>query len=105
MGLSLHSALMIQNNETLVDTYSNKEKTGYGFIIYMLKRGEIHTKIVSTIPHLPYKTSEEAKKNGEDIIETVKGIDLTPQISGLQKIIDSNDGKVVSEVIRGTKDI
>ena len=47
------SALMIKNNDVSVGTYSNKEKIGYGFIIYLLKEGEIHTEIVSTLPNTP----------------------------------------------------
>ncbi len=37
MGIDLMSALMIQNNDTMVDTYLNKKKTGYGFVVYLMK--------------------------------------------------------------------
>ena len=98
MGLSLQSALMIQGNEILVDTYSNKEKIGYGFIVYMLKREEIHTKIVSTLPYFPYASKEKAKEIGDALVKEVKEMDLSSKISGLQKILSPPGSKIVSEI-------
>jgi len=92
------SALTIQNNEVMVGAYSNKEETGYGFIVYLMKRGEIHTEIVSTVPHHRYASKKEAKKIGEDLVEQVKKMDLSSQISGLQKIVGEKESESISEI-------
>jgi len=100
MGLSLMSALMIQGNETKVETYSNEEKNRYGFIIYLIKEGEIHTEIVSTIPNFPYKSNKEARSEGENLVNVVKEMDLGPEISGLQKKLGNENSKIVSGIIQ-----
>ncbi len=89
---------MIQGNDTMVDTYSNKEETGYGFIVYMMKMGEIHTKIVSTLPTYPYANKKEAKQAGDELVKQARKVDLTPNISGLQKIIGEEESQIVSEI-------
>ena len=76
MGLSRTSALMIQGNKTKVKTYSNKEKTGYGFIIYLMRGEDIHTEIVSTLPHFPYESKKMAKSEGKNLVEKVKELKL-----------------------------
>ena len=100
MGLSLVSALMIQGNETKVETYSNKEKTGYGFIVYLMKEGEIHTEIASTLPNFPYKSREVALSEGENLVKTVKEADFSPKISGLQKTLGNENSKIVLGIIQ-----
>ena len=103
MGISLQSALMIQGNEVSVETYSDKTKTRYGFIVYLMKREDIHTKIVSTLPHFPYENVEMAESAGVDLVGAVKKMDLNPQISGLQKALGSNNCKTSSEIIQKSK--
>ena len=93
------SALMIQGNDVMVDTYSNKEETNYGFIVYLMKQGEIHTKIVSTFPNFPYEDRKKAKEIGEALVKEVKEMDLKPQTSGLQKIIGEKESEAVSKIV------
>lgn len=81
------SALMIQNNEVMVDTYSNKEETRYGFIVYLLKDGDIHTKIVSTLPNFPYNSKKEAKEIGDLLVGKVKKMNLTQEVSEIEKTL------------------
>lgn len=76
MGLSRMSALMIQGNKTKVETYSNKEKTGYGFIVHLMKGEDIHTEIVSTLPHFPYKSRKMAKSEGKNLVKKIKEMEL-----------------------------
>lgn len=97
------SALMIQENEVLVDTYSNKEKVNYGFIVYMIKDGEIHTPIVSTLPHFPYSSEKLALDSGNALVKEVKEIDLRPDKSKLKKIISDEESEVISEIIKESK--
>ncbi len=99
MGLSFMSALMIQGNEISVGVYSNKEKTGYGFMIYLMKEGRVHTEIVGTDPYFPFKTEEEARKEGSKLVEEVRKMDLSPQRSKLKTIMGPEVTKVVSQVI------
>lgn len=99
IGISLYSALMIQNNKVEVDTYHNLKKDSYGFIIYMVKEEEIHTEIISTKPHFPYSTAKEAKTEGDNIVKKIKVLDLKPKVSGLQKIIGEDTKKIVSDIV------
>lgn len=99
MGISLMSALMIQGDDTYVGVYSNKEKTGYGFVVYLMKRGEIHTEIVSTIPNVPFMTEEEAQTAGDELVSQVRGMDLSSQRSKLEDIMGPETKKAVSEVV------
>lgn len=105
MGLSLMSALMIQGNEIRVDTYSNTEKTDYGFIVYLMKDGEIHTNIVDTTPHFPYESKEEAKEMGDLLVEEVRKIDLSSRTSKIEKIIGPENSKIVSGIVSETKNL
>lgn len=70
------SALMIQGNETKVETYHNKDKTGYGFIVYLMKGEDIHTEIVSTLPNFPYKSKKMAASQGKNLVKKVKEMQL-----------------------------
>lgn len=97
MGLSLMSAMMIQGNETSVKTYSNNKRTGYGFIVYLMKKGKIHTKIVSTLPNFPYRNKKVAWKAGDILVEEVRKLDLS---SKLKKPICSETLNTVSEIVR-----
>ena len=76
MVISLMSAMTIQENETMVDTYSNNKETGYGFIVYLMRGKHIHTQIVSTLPRVPYSSRDEAQKAGEDLVKAVREVDL-----------------------------
>jgi hypothetical protein len=100
MGIDLLTAMMIQGNKTMINTYTNKEKKGYGFIVYLMKRGEIHTMLVSTLPNYPYSRKKEAKKAGDNLVEEVRKLDLTPQKSELENIIGKEEAKLVSEVVK-----
>jgi hypothetical protein len=101
MGLSLMSAMMIQRNETLVDTYSNNKKTKYGFIVYLIKGKEIHTEIVSTLPHYPYPTQGIAKIAGDALVKTVRDMDLSPETNKLEKAMGCPEiSKAVSEIVK-----
>jgi hypothetical protein len=91
MGISLQSALMIQGNEVMVDTYTDKTKTGYGFIVYLMKGKGIHTKIISTIPTFPYKSREEAETAGTNLVKKVRSMDLNNHLKGLQKSDNSKN--------------
>jgi hypothetical protein len=87
MDVSLREALMIQGNETLVEVYSDKEKINYGFVVYLMKDGEIHTEIISTVG-FPFKAEKEAQSYADRYLEAVRKMDLSPQKSELEKIID-----------------
>ena len=104
MGIDLMSALMIQGNETMVDTYSKENEKGYGFIVYLMKGGEIHTKIISTLPNVPYDTVKEAKGIGDALVKTIREMDLNPQKSEIEKIIGTEESAMVKKVIDMSKD-
>jgi len=104
MGVSLRSALMIQGNDVSVETYSDKTETGYGFIVYLMKRGEIHTRIVSTLPSFPYESAEIAKEMGTDLVKSVRNVNLKPKISGLQKALGSDTCETTPEIIQKAKE-
>ncbi len=104
MGISLGSLLEIQGNETSVGAYSNKERTGWGFIVYLMREGEIHTEIVSTLPHTPYATKEEAQTAGDALVNMVKKMDLTSQRAEVRKMMGPQLSEDTAEVIRKSRE-
>jgi hypothetical protein len=85
MGLSFMSAFIIKNNEVNVKAYPNKEKTHYGFMVYMGDE-KTYYKIINT-PNCPYLNEEEALSAGERLVQTIKNSNLDPKPSKLEKIL------------------
>ncbi|HTZ42196.1 MAG TPA: hypothetical protein VMC07_03250 [Candidatus Omnitrophota bacterium] len=99
--ISLQSVLMIQGNETCVAFYSNKERNGYGFIVYLMKDGKIQTPIVSTIPYYPYKTQDEAQEEGDSLVRQVRAMNLGAEKSTILEILGEEGRKAVFDALKG----
>jgi hypothetical protein len=93
------SALMIQGNEVACHAIGPYEATGkYGWVIWMLKRGDYHTPILSDdIGH--YDTSEEAVKAAEKLVEEVRKADLEKEKEQLFRGMGEM-APLVQEVVR-----
>jgi hypothetical protein len=87
-----------------VDTYSHKKKPEHSFIVYLMKRGQIHTEIVSRIPHLPYSSAEKAWEAGEQLIENIRNINLSERKSKLMRTLDDEEVKTVSDMAAATRE-
>ncbi|MDO8528584.1 MAG: hypothetical protein Q7S06_01675 [Nanoarchaeota archaeon] len=104
MGISLWSLLAIQGNETSVVVYSDEKKTSYGFVVYLMREREIHTEIVSTLPHTPYTTEEEAQTAGDTLVLRIKEMDLNHQRAKLEGMMGLQVAKDVAEVVKRSRE-
>jgi hypothetical protein len=100
MGLSLLSALEIQGNETLVDTYRNKESGKFGYII-MHGEEKYCRPIVSCNP--VYDSAEIALREGTALMSAVKKLDLSPQRKTLSDILGGETAKTVDSIVQATR--
>ncbi|MCD4771090.1 hypothetical protein K8R30_01590 [archaeon] len=100
MGLSLLSALQIQGNETLVDTYQDKESGKYGYAI-IHNEDKYCRPIVSCNP--AYDSREDALKAGTELMGQVKKLDLSPQGKSLVDIIGGEEtAKTVESIVQAS---
>jgi len=101
MGLSLLSALQIQGNETLVDTYQDKESGKYGYAITYNEDRHCRP-IVSCNP--AYNSRENALTAGTELMEQVKELDLSPQRKSLVDTIGGEEtAKTIEAVVQASK--
>ena len=101
MGLSLLSALEIQENETLVDIYRDKESGKYGYAITH-NEDKYCRPIVSCNP--AYVSREEALKAGNELMQQVKDLDLSPQRKTLVDTMGGEEtAKTVESIVKASK--
>ncbi len=101
MGLSLLSALQIQGNETIVDTYQHKESGKYGCAI-TYNEDRYCRPIVSCNP--AYDSREDALKAGTELMKQVKELDLSPQRKSLVDTMGGEETtKTVNSIVRASK--
>lgn len=101
MGLSLLSALQIQGNETLVDSYKDKESGKYG---YAITHGEERycRPIVSCDP--AYDSRDDALMAGNELMEQIKALDLSPQRKSLVNVVGGEEtAKTIDEIVESSK--
>ncbi len=101
MGLSLLSALQIQGNETIVDTYQHKESGKYGCAT-TYNEDRYCRPIVSCNP--AYDSREDALKAGTELMKQVKELDLSPQRKSLVDTMGGEETtKTVNSIVRASK--
>lgn len=101
MGLSLLSALQIQGNETLVDTYQDRESRKYGYAITHNK-DKYFRLIFSCNP--VYDFREDASTAGTKLMKLVKELDLSYQRKCLVEIIGGEEtAKTIDSIVRASK--
>ena len=93
MGLSLLSVLEIQGNETLVDIYRDKASGKYGYAITH-NEDKCCRPIVSCNP--AYDSREDALKAGDELMQQVKDLDLSPQ---RKTLVDTIGGEETAETV------
>ncbi|MDO8467596.1 MAG: hypothetical protein Q7S56_01455 [Nanoarchaeota archaeon] len=98
MGIDLHTALVIQGNEVYVDTTSKggNDKPPYGFMIYRFERDNYRPILSSD---LIFSEKTRAKEEGEKLVETIKKLDLSKEISKIERIL-GDDKQAVEEVVK-----
>ncbi len=84
MGLSLLSALQIQANDTLVDTYQNPESGKCGYVIIHYEERYFRP-IVSSNP--VYNSREDALTVGTELMKQIKELDLSSQRKSLVDVL------------------
>ena len=101
MGLSLLSAMQIQGNETLVDTYQHKESGKYGYAITH-DEDKYCRPIVSCNP--VYNSRDSALTAGNELMKQVKELDLNPQRKSLVDIMGGEEtAKTVDSIVQASK--
>jgi hypothetical protein len=101
MGLSLLSALQIQGNETLVDTYQHKESGKYGYAITH-NEDKYCRPIVSCNP--VYNSREDALTAGTELMRQVKELNLSPQRKSLVDMMGGEEtAKTVDSIVQASK--
>lgn len=95
MGLSLLSALQIQNNKVRCEpagpSKNNNKWAGWIMLDVEKWRPIVNTEYI-------YNCKEEAIKAMEDMVKTIREADLTPQKEKLSNIM-GEDGPVVGKII------
>ena len=103
MGLSRRSALQIQANETLVDSYENKESGKYGYVITHNEERYCRP-IVSCNP--VYDSKDNALIAGTELMETIKGMDLDPVRKSLVDAVGGTEtAKTIESIVKGSKSV
>lgn len=96
-GINLHTALVIQGNDVNVETYLDKDRKKYGFVISRMERSN-YREIVSTTP--VYDSKRQARKAGKNFVSEVRKMDLSPQQSKLEEIMGPEVTKAVSDITK-----
>ena len=99
MGISLLTALTIQENGADVAVFEDKSSGKYAFQIYSIIREKYRPHATS---EPAYESSEEAKQAGTDILDQVNSLDLSEQKNHLSNTLGEN-GEVVSKIIEASK--
>ena len=84
MGITLLSALTIQENDVNVETYQDKTSQKYGFTIYHRRFGRDRV-LISASPI--YDNPKDAKNEGDKLIKHVRETDLSKQVSDISKVL------------------
>ena len=101
MGLSLLSALQIQGNKTLVDTYQDKESEKYGYAITH-NEDKYCRPIVSCNP--TYNSREDALTTGTEFMEQVKKLDLSTKRKSLVDVVGGEEtAKAIDSIVKASK--
>ena len=101
MGISLYSALQIQENKTLVSTYQDKESPKWGYVIAHDKEKR-YRPIISCNPF--YESEDKALTAGNELVREVKGLDLSPQRKSLvDRIGGTETAKAIDSIVQSSK--
>lgn len=102
MGLSLLSALQIQGNETLIDSYKDNKSGKWGYIITPNEQKYCRP-IVSC--NSVYDSKEIALKEGDEFRDRVRGLDLDPSRKSLVRTVGGTEtAKTIDKIVKGSKD-
>ncbi|MFH1311377.1 MAG: hypothetical protein ABIH65_03150 [Nanoarchaeota archaeon] len=97
MGISLLTALTIQENRTEIAVYNEGGK--FGFYIYSVIRSNHRPQITSKPV---YDSSEIAKKEGEKLLDEIKSLDLDKNRTELSNLLGDAAG-AVEKIVSASK--
>ncbi len=101
MGLSRRSVLQIQANETLVDSYKNKESGKYGYAI--THNEERHCRPI-VLCNPVYDSEANALAGGNKLTDTIKKMDLGPVRKTLVDAVGGGEtAKTVESIVQASK--
>jgi len=100
MGITLHTALVIQGNEVKVYAFSDKESRKFGFEIGYMERDN-YRPLLST--HAVYGSKEEAEKAGNDFVREVKEMDLGEHVRKIQGILPKEERDLVGKIVEDAR--
>ena len=101
MGLSRLQALQIQANETLVDSYKDREFGKYGYAITHNEERYCRP-IVSCNP--VYDSKADALTAGKELMEKIKGMDLEPDKRALVNAVGGTEtAKTIDKIVERSK--
>ena len=97
---SLLTALTIQANEVVVQSYGDTRTGKYGYVVCMpLERN--FRPVVTCAP--VYDSDADARRNGDDYVAEIKNLDLSEQRQGLAALIGPEETKADGEIVRAAR--
>ena len=101
MGLSLSSALQIQGNETLVDSYEDKESGKHGYTI--THNEERYCRPIVSCNSV-YDSKIDALTAGKELMEEIKGMNLEPDRRVLVNAVGGAEtAKTIDDIVESSK--
>ena len=97
IGISLLTALTIQENRTEVALYHEGEK--FGFYIYSVIRDNHRPQITSGPV---YDSSKIAREEGQKLLKGIKSLDLDKEKERLAQIL-GDDAKTIEKIVSASK--
>lgn len=86
-GLTLHTALVIQNNEVVCDAGGPVKGDNEGnYVGWIVLAGDRWHPLLNTTPD--YSTAEAAKKAMENLVIEIRKLDLTKEIDELSSMFE-----------------
>lgn len=98
MGISLLTALQIQENSVLVGV--DQHENGKFSCIIMHGEEKRFRILLSSSP--VYETAKDAEQAGQTTIDQIKGMDLSAQIKELKAPISEEEQEIISKIINAS---
>ena len=98
MGISLLTALIIQNNEVGIYPFQSGNKWGYEVACF---ERENYRQLVTCEPF--YETEQKATEEGEKFVAKIKTMDLSEKSKGLKQVMGEEESKIVGDIVAAAK--
>ena len=99
MGLTLLTALTIQNNKTHVSAYQDKESKKYGFVI-MHDEEKNYRPLISA--SAVYDSSKKALSEGRKLKKEVMNSDLGSEVESINNTL-GKDAETIGDIVQAAK--